>query len=39
MTETLGALLNRKNSLELLQDDSGKASILGADIITLSGDT
>ena len=39
MTETLGALLNRKNSLGLLQDDSGKASILGAAIITLSGDT
>ena len=39
MTETLGALMNSENYLKLLQDDSGRASILGIPINTLSGDT
>ena len=34
MTETLGALMNSKNSLKLLQDESCRASILGTPIIT-----
>ena len=38
MTETLGASLNSKNSLELIQDDLGRASILGNLIYTLGGD-
>ena len=37
MTETLGALMNSKNSLKL-QDESGRASILGVPINTLGGD-
>ena len=38
MTETLGALMNSKNSLKLIPDDSGRASILGVPINTLGGD-
>ena len=38
MTETLGALMNRKNSLKLKQDDSGRASILRTPINTLGDD-
>ena len=38
MTETLGALMNSKNSLKLILDDSGRASILGVPINTLGGD-
>ena len=36
--ETLGALMNNKNFLKLIQDESGKASILGVPINTLGGD-
>ena len=38
MTETLGALMNSKNSLKLIPDDSGRTSILGVPINTLGGD-
>ena len=38
MTETLGALMNSKNSLKLIPDDSGRATILGVPINTLGGD-
>ena len=38
MTETLGALMNSKNSSKLIPDDSGRASILGVPINTLGGD-
>ena len=37
--ETSGALTKSKNSLKLLQDDSGRASILGSPINILGGDT
>ena len=37
--ELLGALMEIKNSLKLVQDDSGKASILRTSINTLGGDT
>ena len=36
MTETLGALMNSKISLKLIQDDLGRASILGIHIYTKS---
>ena len=38
MTETLGALMNSKNSLKLIPDDSGRATILGVPINTLGRD-
>ena len=38
MTETLGALMNSKISLELIPDDAGRATILGIPINTLGGD-
>ena len=38
MTETLGALMISKNSLKLIPDDSGRATILGVPINTLGGD-
>ena len=38
MTESLGALMDSKNSLKLIQDDLGRASILGIPIHTLGGD-
>ena len=38
MMETLGALMDSKNSLKLIQNDSGRASILGIPIHTLGGD-
>ena len=38
MTETLGALMNSKNSLKLIPDDFGRASILGVPINTLGDD-
>ena len=38
MTETLGALMNSKNSLKLIPGDSGRAIILGFPINTLGGD-
>ena len=38
MTETLGALMNSKNSLKLIPDDSGRATVLGVPINTLGGD-
>ena len=38
MTETLGALMNSKNSLKLVPDDSGSATILRVPINTLGGD-
>ena len=37
--ETLGVLMNIKNSLKLLQEYSGRASILGIPFFTLGGDT
>ena len=37
--EILGSLLNSKNSLKLIQDDSGTASIFGIPINTLGNDT
>ena len=36
--ETLGALMNSENSLKLLQDNSGRSSILRIPIITLGCD-
>ena len=38
MIETLGALMNSKNTLKLIQEDSVRASILGNPIHTLGGD-
>ena len=38
MMETLGALMNSKNSLKLIPDDSGRASFLEVPINTLGGD-
>ena len=38
MTEALGALTNSENSLKIIQDDLGRASILGTPIFTLSDD-
>ena len=38
MIETLGALMNSKNSLKLIKDNSGRASILGTFIKTLGRD-
>ena len=38
MMETLGAVMSSKNFLKLIQDKSGKASILGVPINTLGGD-
>ena len=38
MIETSAALMNSKDSLRLLQDDSSRASILGTPIYTLGGD-
>ena len=38
MTQTLGALMNTKNSLKLIPDDSGRATILGVPENTLRGD-
>ena len=35
MMETLGALINSKNSKKMIQDDSGRPSILGTPICTL----
>ena len=37
MKETLGALMNSKNSLKIKQDDSDRASILGIPIYTTGG--
>ena len=37
MTETLGALMNSRISLKLIQIDSGRASILGVPFYTLGG--
>ena len=39
MTETLGASMNNNKSLKIIQDDSGRASILRISNITLVGDT
>ena len=39
MMETLGALMNIKNFLKLMQDDWGRASILRIPINTLDGVT
>ena len=38
MTETLGALMNSKNSIKLIPDDSGRATILEVPINTSGGD-
>ena len=38
MTETLGALMNSNNSLKLIPDDSGRATISGVPMNTLGGD-
>ena len=38
MTETLGALMNSKNSLKLIPDDSSRATILRVPINTLGVD-
>ena len=38
MAETLGALMNSNNSLKIIQDGLGTASILGVPINTLGGD-
>ena len=37
MLESLGSLMNIKKSLKLIQDESGRASILGILINTLGG--
>ena len=38
MMETLGVLMNSKNTLKVIQDESGRASILGTPIYTLGSD-
>ena len=38
MMEVLGALINSKSSLTLIQNDSGRESILRTPIYTLGGD-
>ena len=39
MMETLGFSINSETTLKLLQDDSGRTSILGTPIYTLGGDS
>ena len=38
MTKALGALMNGRNTLNLIQDESGRASILAVPIYILCGD-
>ena len=39
MQKMLGALMNSANSLKIIQDDLGRANILGAPIQISQGDT